>query len=1116
MKTLYKLKLSMLLVALLSLCSAAYAQESVSGKVTDENGAPVAGANIVEKGTTNGTLSDAEGKYALKMSGSNTSIVITFIGYATQEIAVAGRATVDISLTPDVSALQEVVVTGYTSERKADVVAAISQVSALNTVAIPQSDIGQALQGRVAGVQVTSSGQPGQAAQVRIRGFGSFTNNNPLYVIDGVPTFDNTQVNPYDVETQTVLKDASAASQFGARAAAGVIVITTKHGKYDGKTNVTLDINTGISMPGNAVHSLSPMDQARATNIAITNTDGGKNPGNYQVAGDGSIILPDYVNVGTVDAQKGTWGGNKQAVFLTGPNPTPNGQGLIDAATAHYNFPVNTSTWSLPVQVVKSNLAGTNWYKALTRVAPTTRVSLGLSGGNDRAHYYANITYYDQQGIVMNSYLRRFSARLNSEFKPMNHVRVGENLMLTYRENPSLGGSNSNANNANGNAGGSTTDESVLNYVYRMPTIIPVHDIMGNFAGTAAPGFGNSPSPVSTQARRNSNYNQNVFAQVFGNAYIEIDPIKHLTLRSSFGGFVDFGHNLSLNQLSPEQAEPNTSVQLQEGSNYDLNYTWTNTARYDNKFGDHSLGVLIGYEAIKNNVGRSLYEAGNSPFSLDPNFLSISNTAASGRVAQSTPYTPYTFASLFGKLDYNYKSKYYLTGTVRRDGSSVFSAANRYGVFPAISAAWRISSEDFMQDVNWLTDLKIRGGYGTMGNTNALITANPANQFTLYAGGPGNGYDVTGGNSSVSTGFIQQQVGVPNGKWETSTTINLGLDATLFNGTFDVLLEFWQRDTKNLLFNPNILATGGVFGGQGVNPNNPYINVGSMSNKGIDLQLTKRIKIDNDWNITLDGNISPFKNKITAIASNATYFEPSQGYVRNVQMVRNMVGQPMSEFFGYQMIGYFNSTTDVANSPVQQGAQAGRFKYKDVNGDGNADPNDRVPIGSPIPKFTYGFNVNVKYKNWSLAAFLYGVYGNKIYNFSKWYTDFYSSFTGSAMSTDVLRAWTPTLGNSAKTPILESASNFSTNTQSNSWYLESGSYARLKNLQIGYDIPTSSLSKIHLSHLQVYVQALNLFTITKYSGNDPEKVGNVDVARGIDIGSYPATRQYMFGLKIGF
>jgi len=1077
MKNLYHLKFKTLALVLSSLISTlSLAQTiSVSGKVTGDDAQSIPGASILEKGTSNGTVSDENGQYAITVSGANATLVFSFIGFKSQEVPVNGRAVIDVAMQTDVTSLQEIVVTGYASERKQDLVSAISQVSGQNTVAIPQSDIGQALQGRIAGVQVTTSGQPGTQSQVRIRGFGSFGNNNPLYIIDGVPTFDNSNINPYDVESQTILKDAGAAAIYGARASAGVIVITTKHGKYDGSTKVSVDMNTGATMQGSGVPNLSPQEQANKVYEAQKNTPGGSATGQPYGSNLDSPTIPDYINVGIPD--KGAIGNVME------------GDPRIATALANYN--INPDKGQI-IQVVKANRAGTDWYKAMTRVAPVTRLSLGLSAGSNAAHIYANFTYLDQQGVTINQYLKRFNIRLNSEFKPAKNIRVGENILASYRINPT---------------NGFPSDENVQNLAYRMPTVIPVHDVNGGWAGTAAPGFNNPGNPVAQVTRQTPAYNAINYSQVFGNVYVEIDPIKQITLRSSFGGSLDQANVLQLTQRTYENAENTSSNTLFESQAYGLNYTWTNSIRYENRFGSHSVKAFGGYEAIKTNVGRQLTGFGLNPFSLDPNFISITNTSSTGRQVNSTPFQPATLASFFGKVDYNYNDRYYLSGTIRRDGSSVFGAENRYGVFPSISGAWRISSESFMSGANtWLNDLKIRGGYGIMGNQNILAT----NQYTLYAGGPANGYDVNGTNSSVSSGVIPQQIGNIAGKWEQNKTANIGLDGTFLNGTLDVILEVWSKKTEGLLFQPSFLNTGGVF------QNNPYINVGKMVNRGIDLQIIKRLKINNEWSAILDGNISPIHNEIQEISSGQSYFEPSQGNFRNVQAVRNAVGQSISSFFGYTNVGYFKDAADVNSSPIQDGAAPGRFKFKDINGDGKIDPNDRAFIGSPVPKFTYGLNLNLKYKNWSLDAFLYGVYGNKIYNFSKWYNNFYQSFSGAALSKNTLDSWTPALGNSAKTPIVEAASNFSTNTQSMSWYLESGSYLRLKNLQVNYNLPSDMVSKIGLQRVRVYLQAVNLFTITKYTGQDPEIVGNVDVTRGVDVGNFPATRFYGFGINVGF
>jgi TonB-linked SusC/RagA family outer membrane protein len=1057
---------------------AAAQDATITGIVTDENGTGMPGVNVVVKGTQNGTVTDADGAYTI-MAPPTASLVYTFIGYKTLEEPVNSRTSINIALQSDYVNLQEVVVTGYASERRADIVSAVSTLSQTNTVAIPVPNVEQAIQGRVAGVQVITSGQPGATSQVRIRGFGSLGNNAPLYIVDGVPTYDVSNLNPYDIETTTVLKDAGAASIYGARAASGVIVYTTRHGSYDGTTKINFDMSTGLNFPGKGISLLDPQQQANKVYEALRNS-GSTTVGQPYGSDINNPVLPDYINVG-IQQSDGSW------------KPTGNiFEGDPALALARANANVSFSDGPI-VQVVRANKSGTDWYKEMTRVAPVNRYSLGLSGGNDRGHYYANLAYYNQQGIAINQYLSRYNLRFNSEFKPFKNFRIGENLQLSYKANPLLGDQQS---------------ENQLNYAYRMPTIIPVKDENGNWAGTAAPGFNNPPNPVASLNRLNKNYNNLNTSDAFGNAYVELDPIKNLTLRSSFGGEVYYTYSLLYAPRTYENAENSSSNTLNESYSFQTRWIWTNTARYQRDFGDHSFTGLIGYEAIKDPAfSRNISGFGLNPFSSDPNFISLTNTQATGRQVNSgIPNQTRTLASYFGRIDYDFKDKYYLSATVRHDASSAFGVERRSGVFPAFSAGWRITSEQFMSSGTsaWLDDLKIRGGWGIMGNQNI----SPTNQYTLYAGGPANGYDIDGTNNSVTGGVIQSQVGNVLGRWEKNTTSNIGIDGTLFNGTLDIVLEFWQKNTNGLLYAPNVPATAGVF------TNNPVINVASMVNKGIDLQIVERFKVGDDLSFVIDANISPLKNRITSLAPGISYFDA--GTFRNLTFVRNAVDQPISSFFGYDMIGYFRDAQDVANSPKQDGAAPGRFKFRDVNGDGVITPEDRVFMGSAVPKFTYGLNLSVKYKAFSLDMFFYGKYGNKIINFSKWYNNFYQSFSGAALSSNVLQSWTAESPDNAKTPIMETASNFSTNTQANSWYMESGSYLRMRNIQLNYTFTPNVLNALHLKSMRAYLQAVNLFTITKYTGQDPEVASSVDTTLGVDVGNYPATRIWSLGLNIGF
>jgi TonB-linked SusC/RagA family outer membrane protein len=458
-------------------------------------------------------------------------------------------------------------------------------------------------------------------------------------------------------------------------------------------------------------------------------------------------------------------------------------------------------------------------------------------------------------------------------------------------------------------------------------------------------------------------------------------------------------------------------------------------------------------------------------------------------------------------LRYTFKDKYILGAVIRRDGSSVFGPSTRYGVFPAISAAWRISSESFMQGVSWVSDLKIRGGYGTMGNSNSVPGTN---QFSLYGQSVSNsGYDITGSNSSATPGFYRTNIGNPNAKWETNVTANVGFDALFFDGKLDVVVDFWQKSTKDLLLQLPLTAAAGY------NASPPYVNIAKMVNRGIDIMLTNKGNITGDLKYEATFTGSFLQNKITEIGAGNQYITTINPNYRGIAPIRNQLDKGISSFFGYQVQGLFQTPEEIAGAATQSGAGLGRFRYKDINGDGVINDADRTYLGSPVPKFTGGFNFTLRYKNFDLNGYFYSSLGNKIFNVSKWFTDFFPSFQGAAISNRVKDSWSPT-NRGATTPIFEGASNFSTNTQSSSFYVENGSYLRLQNVSLGYTLPANLLTRMKMTKLRVYVSTNNLFTITKYSGLDPAVGGAADTTFGVDVGNYPSTRSYTLGVNLGF
>ncbi len=458
-------------------------------------------------------------------------------------------------------------------------------------------------------------------------------------------------------------------------------------------------------------------------------------------------------------------------------------------------------------------------------------------------------------------------------------------------------------------------------------------------------------------------------------------------------------------------------------------------------------------------------------------------------------------------MNYTYNDKYIVTGVIRRDGSSRFGANNRYGVFPAVSAAWRLSSEPFMKSLPWVADLKIRGGYGLMGNSNNV---DPNNQFSLYAANIGNSaYDINGSNSSTVDGYYRSRIGNSDAKWETSITSNIGLDGSFFNNRLEVILDVWRKDTKDLLFNVPIPDVIGTYAAA------PSVNIGEMRNEGIDIQVIGRGKIGSEVGYEANATASFLSNKIVYLAPGQTYITSVNPGFRGINPIRNQVGYSLSAFYGYQTLGLFQSKAEVDAAPTQDGAAPGRFRYADINGDKKIDADDRTYLGSPVPKFTGGLNLRFTYKAFDVEMYGYTSIGNKIFNVSKWFTDFYPSFAGAAISARVKNSWSPE-NMSGTVPIFEAASNFSTNTQSNSYYVEDGSYFRMQNLSVGYNLPSNLLGRVGLSRMRVFVSTNNLFTITKYQGLDPSVGGNADTNFGIDVGNYPITRQVLGGVSLAF
>jgi len=1028
-----------------------FAQEkTITGTVSAEGEGPLPGVNVTVQGTTIGAITDVNGTYKLTVPGPNAVLVFSSIGYTNQSVTVGVQTVINVVMNTEVTGLSEVVVTGYTTQRRRDLTGAVGTVQPAELTAVPTGNVSTALQGRTSGVTVVGNGMPGSTSKVRIRGFSSFENNDPLYVVDGVPTQDISSLNPQDIESLSVLKDAGAASIYGSRASNGVIIITTKRGSKG--VNVSYNVYTGWQDPGKGPDNLlNTQEYADLTwlvnkndNAALYNDDGTQ------------VIHPIYGWIGNASPSLPSWAAN------------------------------------------------TNWYKAITHVASITNHDVSMSAGNDNAKFFAGFGARLQDGIIIYTNQDKYTGRFNSEFTFLDgRVKVGENITGTY--STSLGVSN--LGEGSPISMGAYRQQPIIPVVWTGPDYQGLTHLFtaGDWGGTGISAqLGNATNPVANLTRAKDNKYWDM--RIIGSTYLDVKLMQGLNFRSTIGGTFNNGYGVGYTYSTYENAENTGSNSLRENAYFGSDWVWSNTVTLDKTFGQHKILAVAGYEADKYGIGRDMDATRGGYFTDDPNYRTLSN-GATINAANSSYYTPTTLLSQFLRADYAFMDKYMISATVRRDGSSRFGSANRYGVFPSFSLGWRVSDEPFFQGITFINDLKVRGSWGTMGNQ---LAVSPQNQFYSYGGSPSTSfYAINGQFSASNQGFRPTRIGNPNAKWETNISTDIGFEATVLNNKIGIKFDWYQKKTKDLLFAPELPGVAGA-------ADAPYINIAAMSNKGIDGELSYRDK----WgDLGFDGSIvlTTYRNNIDKIANGVDFFDNGNyntGTTRIGSNTRNMVGHPMSAFFGYKVIGLFQSDAEVASSPTQDGAEPGFFKYADIDGDGVITPADRTFIGDPNPKFTYGVNLAFTYKNFDMSAFLYGSQGNDIFNSNRYFIDFWPSFQGQK-STDLLyNSWTPDNPN-ATVPKASNTSNFSTNTQVCSYYIENGSYMRLKNLELGYTLPESMTTKVNIKSLRVYLQAVNLFTITKYSGLDPE-LGGDDRAFGSDTGNYPLVKNWIIGLTLNF
>ncbi len=1047
------------------LSTAAMAQKTVTGKISDgSNGIP--GASITVKGTTIGKITDANGNFALDVPKSSNVLVISSIGFKTQEVNIGNQTVINVSLSEDAGSLDEVVVTGYASQERKNITGSVAVIDTKDMLKIPASNIADQLQGKVAGVQMSTSGDPGSSAFVRIRGIGTINNNEPLYVIDGVPVQNESNINflnPNDIESMQVLKDAASASIYGSRAANGVIVITTKKGK-GGTSKLNIDIFHSFASASKVPEMLNPKEFLEVQQKLA--------------AGQGIDFTSNiYIKNGS------TWGFPDFAVRGLGGFKA--GDPAVDPAKYYLNTDP-TSGGAGDYLISKTNPAGTNWFKEVFKPSQSTSYQISGSTGTEKGNFFFSGNYYDQKGIMIFNEYKRYQARVNGVYNVKKNLRIGENLNVAYQT--TRGGQ------------GNPNEASPLIGTYGIPQLVSVYDIAGNFASPA--NFNsNVANPVAQQAR-SANYSGHSF-RVTGNVYGEIDVLPYLTYKTSFGLDYGSGPSQGYGARCYECTEGNTNPNSLS-NNFYLNRNWVsfNTLSFNKSFGSHNVTALAGIESKKNYYEG--FNAGGSQLDFD-----AVNYRVLGNVNPKTYYIgsyrgENRTTSQFVQAGYNYDGKYLISGTVRRDGSSRF-LNNQYGIFPAGSVGWRISSEPFMKDLSFVNNLKLRASYGVLGNNEVGDYAG----FSNYNTNPGTAnYDITGTGNSTKTGFEQTSTGNPDLKWESTAVTNIGIDATIFKN-LDFTLEWYTRLTTDMIYGVELPLELGAVGRQAQ-------NIGSMKNVGIDAQVNYRGTISNSLKYTVGLTGSTYTNTVQNLEANSATFIRSAGS-RIGDITKTANGFAISQYYGYVADGIWKSQSDIDKTLfLDKGeAKVGRMKYRDLNGDGKISDADETYIGSPIPKFMLGVNLSATYKNLDFNAFVNGVYGNKIFNFTKYFTDF-NGFQRNRSKNFLYEA--------GKTqPVIDGGDNYS--SQRNSFYVEDGSYTRLKTVQLGYTLTPSMSSKLGLGKCRIYVQGMNLLTLTKYSGTDPDvTIQNItegynsqrDLSLGVDFGRIPLSRQVVLGANIEF
>ncbi len=1006
-------------------------QKSLTGTVTNKDlGMPLASVTVRSPQQT--VTTDSNGRFTIPVA-NNQTVTFSFVGMQSVNFTYRGEtAPVSIQLEFTSGNLNDVVVTGYQTQKKADLTGAVSVVKMSDVKDVPLGSPTKALQGRIPGVYITTNGSPEGGATVRIRGIGTLNNNDPLYVIDGIPTTRGLEeINQNDIESFQVLKDAASASIYGSRAANGVIIITTKKGRK-GVSRIDVSSNASLQYYDSKLSVLNT--QQRGESYWRASVNDGSNPNNNQ------IYQYDWNN----DFNKPAL--NK--VILPA---------FIDAAKT-------------------MQPADTRWFNEIAQTSLIQNYNVAFSNGSERGNSYLSVNYYDNKGIVKETNAQKIILRFNTDYSFFGgRLKVGENFNTTFVKDKLI-----------------PVGDVLFTALVQQP-MVPVHTVTGGWGGPA-PGMTDRQNPVRliTDNRQNSSY----FGRLVGNAFAELTVVPGLRLRTNFGIDYDgiYQRTLRRSYVSGFLSDPSQLVT--NSQNYDGNLIWQNTLNYDFNIAKSKFDVLAGQESVKfinqNFFGsRQGYALQNIDYSyLDAGSTNILNGGNGGA---------YSLLSFFGKINYSFDNKYLASVTLRRDGSSRFGENNRYGFFPSGQVAWRLSQEEFIKKIPFISDLKLRYDYGVTGNQNIGNYATYSLYSAIYGTNQaftadrGTAYDISGsGSGTLPSGFVKIQQGNPNLKWEETREHNIGLDFGFLDQKITGTIDYFIKKTSGILITPGYLAVIGEGG-------TTTFNGGNMQNKGIEAAITYQDNIGKDWQFQISGNIATFRNKVTYLPA-----EVLTAYAGN-GLSQTILGHSINAIFGYKADGLFTSQEQVNSSPAQPGKGLGRIRYADLNKDGKIDANDRTFITEGNPDFTYGLNINLGYRNFDLAVFFQGVQGIDVYNTYKTYTDFSSLWPGTNWGTRVMNAWSP--ANTGSTIPALTLVDRNNEGRTSTYFLESGSYLKMRNLQLGYKL-NNALHVIRVNNARVYLQATNLFTVKskKYTATDPENPS----------GAYPIPVITSIGLDLSF